>query len=57
MKRFRCGDVVPGCAATFEGTREDVLAAMAHHATHDHGVAEVTPDLLLQMENSLVSVP
>lgn len=46
MKRFRCGDVVPGCESTFTGTEGDILAAVGAHARHDHGMAAVGPDLV-----------
>lgn len=39
MKLFRCGDVVPGCAATFRAAEEDeILRAVGDHAVRDHGV-------------------
>lgn len=39
MKLFRCGDVVPGCAATFRAVEEDeILGAVGEHAVRDHGV-------------------
>lgn len=46
MKKFRCGDVVPGCAAEFVGTEDDILRDVGHHARHDHGLTEVTPELV-----------
>jgi predicted small metal-binding protein len=56
MKMFRCGDLVPGCAATFAGTAEEILAAVARHAHHDHGVAEVTRELADAVRGSLIAV-
>lgn len=45
MKRFACGDVIPGCNKTFEGaTTDDVVAAVAVHAHDDHGIEEVDAD-------------
>jgi predicted small metal-binding protein len=47
MKQFACGDVVPGCDATFQGIDDDaVLAEVAHHARDRHGLAEVPGDLV-----------
>ena len=42
-----CGDVMPGCAATFSAdTEEDLLAQAAPHAAEAHGIAEMTPEVL-----------
>lgn len=42
-----CGDVMPGCAATFEAdTEDDLLALVAPHAAEVHGVTEITPEVL-----------
>lgn len=47
MKTFSCGDVVPGCDATFVcDTDDDILAAVARHATTDHHLAAVPVELL-----------
>ena len=46
MKTFRCGDVMPGCTATFHGSDDEILGAVGHHATVDHGIVEVTPELV-----------
>jgi signal transduction histidine kinase/predicted small metal-binding protein len=43
---FACGDVMPGCAATFEAAGEDeLLSAVADHAEADHGIQEITPEV------------
>ncbi len=43
---FACGDVMPGCAATFkEETSDDLLVVVADHAKTDHDINEVTPEL------------
>jgi predicted small metal-binding protein len=50
MKRFSCGDVVPGCRSTFRGeTETDILSQVAAHARHDHGMAEVPPEVINQV--------
>ena len=46
MKRIACADVVPGCTFTASASSEDeLLQKVAAHAAHQHGVAEVTPEL------------
>ena len=52
MKKFRCGDVVPQCTRTFQGTPDEILAQVAEHATVDHGV-EVTDDLVQAVVRSM----
>lgn len=48
MKRFACGDVVPGCDATFVcDTEDEILVQVAQHAAEAHGMSEV-PDVLVQ---------
>jgi predicted small metal-binding protein len=42
-----CGDAVPGCTARFEDdSREAILEQVAVHAREDHGVQEITPEML-----------
>ena len=41
MKEYACGDVVPGCGATFRVADEvEMLAVCTVHAQHDHGLQE-----------------
>ena len=48
MKEFSCGDVVPGCTATFrEPSESAILEAVATHARRDHGLDSV-PDALVE---------
>lgn len=50
MKQFACGDVVPGCDATFAGaTEDDILAAVAIHAADDHQLTSISPELVSQV--------
>lgn len=57
MKQFSCGDVVPGCAATFVArTDDDILTAVARHAADDHGLVEIPPSLVEQVRGSIVTV-
>jgi predicted small metal-binding protein len=54
MKRFSCGDVVPGCKARFEGEDEDaILRQVAHHAAHDHGMDQVPPEVVQQVRDHI----
>ena len=50
MKQFACGDVVPGCDATFEAdSDEGILDLVAVHATQDHGMTEIPASLIDQV--------
>lgn len=47
MKQFACGDVVPGCQATWERSTEDeILRDVAAHAASEHGMTEVPDDVV-----------
>ena len=47
MKEFSCGDVVPGCSASFKaGSDEEIFAQVASHAHHDHDIREITAELV-----------
>jgi predicted small metal-binding protein len=51
-----CGDAVPGCSARFEeDSRELILQKVAAHAREDHGVVDVTPEMLEAMGANIVS--
>ena len=55
MKTFACGDVVPGCTATFAGSDDDaVLSLVAAHATADHGLAAIPTELVEQVRAAIV---
>jgi predicted small metal-binding protein len=45
VKRFRCGDVVPGCTAEFVGTEAEILAEAREHVEAEHGLPELPPEL------------
>lgn len=53
MKRFRCGDVVPGCDAEFRGTEAEILDAVGTHARDVHGMSEVGPELVQQVRSRI----
>ncbi|WP_369255838.1 DUF1059 domain-containing protein [Geodermatophilus amargosae] len=47
MKTFACGDVVPGCTATFTASDDaGILGQVAGHAAADHGLPDVGPELV-----------
>ncbi|MBO1750704.1 DUF1059 domain-containing protein [Actinotalea sp. BY-33] len=54
MKTFRCGDVVPGCTATFHGADDEILGAVGRHATADHGITTITPELVSAVREHMV---
>ena len=53
-KNIACGDVVPGCTFTATAaTEEELLAHVAAHAAHDHGVTEITPELAAKVRAAI----
>lgn len=51
-----CGDAVPGCSARFEeDSRERILELVTVHAREDHGVVDVTPDMLAAIGANIVT--
>ena len=45
MKTFACGDIIPGCGATFSAADDDgVLVQTRRHAVEAHGAAEPGTD-------------
>lgn len=57
MKRFACGDVVPGCDARFVcSSEEEILAQVAAHACKEHGLATVPDELVSAVRERIVQV-
>lgn len=57
MKKFACGDVVPGCEATWVCSEEDdILSNVAAHASADHGLVEVSAELVAAVRANIVTV-
>jgi predicted small metal-binding protein len=54
MKQFRCGELIPGCEAAFQGETEDeVLAQVGAHARDEHGMDEVPPEVVDRIRASM----
>ena len=57
MKKFACGDVVPGCEEEWtEPSEEALFAAIAVHAREVHGLTELPPELVDQVRNHILTV-
>ena len=57
MKQFACGDVVPGCDATFtEIDDQRLMAAVTDHARDHHGMTTVPPELAEQVRRRIVTL-
>ena len=55
-KCIACDDLVPGCDFTASAdTEEALMAQVASHAAHAHGVTEVTPDLAAKVKAAIKS--
>jgi predicted small metal-binding protein len=53
-KHIACNDVVPGCGFTAEAvSEEELLKKVAEHAAHEHGVKEVSPELLQKVKAAI----
>lgn len=51
---FACGDVMPGCPMTFaSGDRDRLLGEVAAHASQSHGISEVPPSVLEQVNRAI----
>ncbi len=56
MKEFSCGDVIPGCTATFSGECEDdILTQLGPHAAQTHGMSDVPDDILQQARSAITT--
>ncbi|MBV9952912.1 MAG: DUF1059 domain-containing protein [Acidimicrobiia bacterium] len=57
MKRFACGDVVPGCSTSFTcRTDDEILAEVARHAADAHGLEAVPDDVVEAVKAKIVTV-
>lgn len=49
-----CGDVMPGCDATFsEDTKDALMKQIVTHAASVHGITEVTPEVATAVEAAI----
>lgn len=56
--RLACGDVMPGCAASFVNADTSLLLEeVARHAAAEHGLTEVTPEVLAAVDARIVRSP
>ena len=52
VKRFHCGDVVPGCDQSYVGATEDlVLAQAGAHAASAHGITDPSDELVAHIRS------
>lgn len=56
MKQFACGDVVPGCDASWVcGSDDEILSAVAAHAAQAHGLMTVPAELVSAVRSAIVA--
>ncbi|WP_130179396.1 DUF1059 domain-containing protein [Cryobacterium sp. SO1] len=57
MKSFACGDVVPGCTASWvSSTDDEILVLVARHASKVHGLDSVSPEMVQSITDRIVVV-
>jgi predicted small metal-binding protein len=55
-KRIACAEIVPDCPFTATAaTEEELLQQVAAHAEHDHGITEITPELIAKVKAAIRS--
>lgn len=53
-KQMKCGDLMPGCGFVATGESEDdVLRKAAAHAKAEHGIEEITSELVEQVKGAI----
>jgi predicted small metal-binding protein len=53
-KHIACGDLIPGCSFTASAASdEELVKKVVAHATHAHGVTEVTPELAAKVQAAI----
>jgi len=51
-----CASIVPDCPFTASATtEEELMQKVAAHAAHDHGIKEVTPELVKKVKAAIES--
>lgn len=57
MKQFACATVVDGCEGVVSGASEqEVLAAAARHARDEHGLTELSDEVVAAVRAGIVDV-
>jgi predicted small metal-binding protein len=47
MREFRCGEIVPGCSAAFQGeTDDEILERVEVHAREEHGMDRIPVEVV-----------
>jgi predicted small metal-binding protein len=55
-KRIACAEIVPDCPFTASAaTEEELLQQVAAHAAHDHGITEITPEVVAKVKAAIKS--
>ena len=55
MKTFACGDVVPGCTASWvSSTDDEILVLVAQHASAAHGIPVMSPELVASVTDRIL---
>ena len=57
MKRFRCGDVMPGCEVAFAGDEQGILREVAIHAQRAHGIDALPSEAVEAVRAAIVPDP
>lgn len=53
-KHIACKDVVPGCPFTAAAaTDEELVEKVVAHASHVHGITDVTPELAAKVKSAI----
>ena len=53
-KTMKCGDLMPGCKTVIEGKDvPEVMSKAAQHASKEHGIKEVTPELAKKVQAAI----
>ncbi|TFD93270.1 DUF1059 domain-containing protein [Cryobacterium lactosi] len=57
MKSFACGDVVPGCTASWvSSTDDEILVLVARHASKVHNLDSVSAEMAQSITDRIVAV-
>jgi predicted small metal-binding protein len=55
-KIIACAEIVPDCPFTASAaTDEELLQKVAAHAAHDHGITEISPELVEKVKAAIKS--